>query len=179
MKSLAKARVSKVVGATSELDITEGTVDPAAAPLKAVLTSLPKPRLRVRLDGDAAGVGLARRALAPSRFVREAAGDEAAGIRLIARCDQYLIAKPDDDRPLVGQIDGYTDASARQAVERLEHIERWQTTAELDNPATGIGQDELRVEILHNGEPLTASEFRMEYAPATGASGSTRRSRSG
>ena len=50
-----------------------------------------------------------------------------------------MIAKPDDDRPLVGQVDGYTDASARQAVERLEHIERWKTTAELNNPATSIG----------------------------------------
>ena len=87
---------------------------------------------------------------------------------MIARDEQYLIAKPDDDRPLVGQVDGYTDASARQAVERLEHIERWKTTAELDNPATSIGPDELQVEILQDGKPLTGSEHRLEYTRGDG-----------
>ena len=58
-----------------------------------------------------------------SLFVREPVGGEAADFRLIARGEQFLIAKPDDDRPLVGQVDGYTETSARQAVERLEHME--------------------------------------------------------
>src|SRR5262249_5098623 len=71
--------------------------------------------------------------------------------------------KPHDDRPLIGQIDGYTEASARQAVERLEHIERWKTTAELNNPVSSIRADELQVEICLNGKPLTGSEIRLEY----------------
>jgi hypothetical protein len=163
-KSMARARVSMVLGVTSRLDIIGGIADPAAAPLKALLTSLPNPRLRVRLDGDAVGIGRVRQTLASSRFVRETSRDEVADIRLIARHEQYLIAKPDDDRPLVGQIDGYTDTSARHVVERLEHIERWKATMELDNPTTGIGPDELQVEIKQNGNILTGSEFRMDYS---------------
>ena len=138
-------------------------VDPAVAPLKAVLTHSPTPRLRIKLEGDPRGVELASQVLARSLFVREPAGGESADIRLIARGEQYLIAKPDDDRPLVEQVDGYTEASARRVVERLEHIERWNTTEELSNPATSIGEDELQVEILQDGKPLTGSELRLEY----------------
>ncbi len=167
-KALGRAKVSKVLGATSQLDIIEGAADPAAGPLKAVITHFPTPRLRIKLDGDARGVDLARKALAASKFVREPAEGGAADFRLIARDEQYLIAKPDDDRPLVGQVDGYTDASARRAVERLEHIERWKTTAELDNPATSIGPDELQVEILQDGKPLTGSEHCLEYTRGDG-----------
>ncbi len=166
-KALGRAKVSKVLGATSQLDVIEGAADPAVGPLKAVITHLPTPRLRIKLEGDARGVDLARKALAASKFVREPAEGGAADFRLIARDEQYLIAKPDDDRPLVGQVDGYTDASARLAVERLEHIERWKTTAELDNPAT-IGPDELQVEILQDGKPLTGSEHCLEYTRGDG-----------
>jgi hypothetical protein len=167
-KALARAKVTKVLGVTSQLDIVEGTANPASGPLKAVITHLPTPRLRVKLEGEVRGVETAREALATSRFVREPAGGEPADFRLIARGQQYLIAKPDDDRPLVGQIEGYTDASALQAVERLEHIERWKTTAELHNPATSIEQNELQVEILQKGQPLTGSEIRLEYVQGDG-----------
>ena len=167
-KALAKAKVTRVLGATSQLEIVEGIADPVSGPLKAVIIHFPTPRLRVKLEGDAGGMEPARRALADSKFVREPTGGEAVDFRLIAHGKQYLIAKPDDDRPLVGQIDLYSDASARQAVERLEHIERWKTTVELDNPATSIGTDELQVEILQNGQPLTGSEIRLEYTQGDG-----------
>ena len=167
-KALGKARITRVLAASSQLQIIEGTPDPAPAPLKAVITHLPTSRVRVKLEGDTQGVELARRALSSSLFVREPVGGEAADFRLIARGEQFLIAKPDDDRPLVGQVDGYTETSARQAVERLEHIERWKTTAELDNPTTSIGPDELQVEILRDGKPLTGSEIRLEYTQGDG-----------
>ena len=167
-KALAKARVSKVLGATSQIEIAEAVAGRASGPLKAVITHFPAPRLRVSLEGDAPGVEMARRAVTASLFVCEPGVGEAADFRLTARDDQYLIAKPDDDRPLVGRIDGYTDASAQRAVERLEHIERWKTTAELDNPATSIGEDELLVEILQHGRPLTGSEIRLEYTRGAG-----------
>jgi hypothetical protein len=162
-KALAKARVVRVDAATSQLKIDKCAADPDSAPLKAVITHIPTPRLLVRLEGDARGREAARRALAASRFVREPTGGEAADYRLIAQGEQYLIAKPDDDRPLGEQVDGYTESSARQAVERLEHIERWKTTVELDNPASSIGPDELEVEILRDGRPLAGPEIRLEY----------------
>jgi hypothetical protein len=167
-QAVAKARISKALGSTSQLEVIEGEANPAVAPLKAVLTRLPTPRLRVKLEGDPRGVGPARKALALSKFVRESAEGEAADFRLIARNEQYLIAKPDDDRPLVGQVDGSTESSALRAVERLEHIERWKTTAELDNPASSITPDELQVEFLQDGLPLTGSEIRLEYERSDG-----------
>jgi hypothetical protein len=167
-KALAKAKVSRVMGAASQVEIVGGAADPAAGPLKALISHLPAPRLRAKLEGDARGVELARTALDASLFLREPAEGEAADFRLIARGEQYLVARPNDDRPLVGQIDGYTASSARQAVERLEHIERWKSTAELDNPATSIGPDELQVEILQDGKPLTGSDIRLEYTPGDG-----------
>src|SRR5262249_50233909 len=119
-------------------------------------------------EGDTRGRELARSALARSRFVRETAEDELADYRLLARGEQYLIAKPDDDRPLVGQIDGYTEGAAQAAVERLEHIERWKKSAELNNPSTSIGPCELQVEILQAGKSLTGSEIRLEYTRGDG-----------
>jgi hypothetical protein len=43
---------SKVLGTTSQLEVFEGEMDPADGPFKAVTTSLPLPRLRVKLEGD-------------------------------------------------------------------------------------------------------------------------------
>ncbi|HEU0300837.1 MAG TPA: caspase family protein, partial [Longimicrobium sp.] len=143
-RAIGKAAVTEVLAASSVVRLVEGTPDPAAGPLKAVLLLLPSPRLRVRLEGDAGGLDLVRQPLSASLFVREAATDEGADYRLLATSGQYLIARPDDDRPLVEQLDGYTPDSASAAVARLEHIGRWKTTAELDNPATSIRPDELQ-----------------------------------
>jgi hypothetical protein len=163
-RAVGTARVTQVSAAASEVAIAAGTVDPTGAPFKAVLTHLPIPRLRVRLEGDARGTDPVRSALAGSRFVREAVGGEAADYRLLARDECYLIAKPDDDRPVVGQIAGYTGPSARAVTERLEHLQRWKTTAELDNPGTSIGPAELEIEVLRDGAPLAGPEIRLEYS---------------
>ena len=101
-------------------------------------------------------------------FVRETLDGEEALYRLIARDGQYLIAKPDDDRPLVEQVAGYTESSARKVVERLEHIECWNTTAELSNPSTSIGPNEVQVEILVDGQARSGQELRLEYQKGQG-----------
>ena len=121
-RALARARVGTVLATTSQIEIIEGTADPSAGPLEAVILHLPAPRLRARLEGAADGVRAARKALADSLFIREPAEGEAADFRLIARGGGYLIARPDDDRPVVAQVDGLGDASARLAVGRLELI---------------------------------------------------------
>jgi hypothetical protein len=167
-RAIARARVTRVAAATSQIEIISGTADPAGGPLRAVIVHFPTPRLRAKLEGDSRGVEPARKALASSLFLREPVEDEAADFRLIARGEKYLIARPDDDRPVVGQIDGYTENSTRKAVERLEHIERWKTTADLANPTTSIDPDELQVEILQDGKPLTGSDIRLEYTRGDG-----------
>ncbi len=161
--ALGRAEITAVFGSNSQIQITEGDIIPESAPFKAVLASLPTPRLKVRLDGDPAGVELASSSLADSLFVREAGEDELADYRLLAQNRQYLIARPDDDRPLVGQVDDYSEQSAKRVVARLEHIERWRTTSQLDNPQSSIRADELQVEILQDGQPLTDADIRLEY----------------
>lgn len=162
-KAVATVRAVRVFATATEAEVVGGGPG-SAVQLKAVLTHLPTPRLRVRVEGDAAGVGPARAALAGSRFVCEAAAADTADYRLLARGGAYLIAKPGDDDPLVGQVAGYTGAAAGVVVRRLEHIERWKSTAELDNPASTIGADELRVDFLQNDRPLTGGEVRLDYA---------------
>ena len=84
---------------------------------------------------------------------------------MIARNNLYLIARPGDDRPLVDPSKGYDGGTARQVVERLEHIERWKSTAELQNPDTTIGADELEIQVLYKGEELKGTEQRLAYEP--------------
>jgi hypothetical protein len=165
-RAVAQAVVSRVGTATSRLEITEGVPRPEAGPLKAVPLSLPVPHLRVRLEGDPVGIEAVRPPLAASPFVREAVNGEAADYRLLAVDGRYIVARPDDARPLAGALDGYSPGSARAAVDRLEHIERWTTTAGLDNPATSIRADEVRVEVLFNGQPLAGPEIRLRYLEA-------------
>ena len=52
----------------------------------------------------------------PSLFVREASKGETPEFRIVARDGQFAITRPNDERPLVGQIDGLNAAGARRAV---------------------------------------------------------------
>jgi hypothetical protein len=167
-----RARVTSVKATTSSIEI-EGGADPATAPLKAVITHIPTPHLKFRLEGPDNALALVRSALAraapgnkPSLYVREAAKNEGADYRVIARDNRYLIAKPDDERPVTAGIDGWNDLAAGAVIARLEHIERWKSTAELNNPSTSIRDDEVEVEIQSGGKAITDSEIRLEYTRA-------------
>lgn len=137
--------------------------------LNAVITSLPLPPLGVVFEGDENALRLLREELAtvgvdgqPSLYVREVAAD--AKFRLLARNNQYLITKPDDDRPLVEQIAGYTQPNAFKAVKRLEHMARWVTTAELSTPANNrIPADAVEMQLYCNGEAVLEPQLRLEY----------------
>lgn len=169
-KALGTAKVLAVLPINSRVAIEGVDAPHPGMTFKAVVLSLPTPALGVRLEGDAAALGLARRAMAtagpggkPSMFVREVAGDEKPEFRLLARDGQFLIVKPGDDRPLVGQVDGHDDAGARLAVGRLEHIARWTQTARLSNPASSIKPGDVKVSILVDGEDVAGREIRLEY----------------
>jgi pimeloyl-ACP methyl ester carboxylesterase len=137
-----------------------------------VIIRLPAPKLPVKLEGDAAGVDLVRKALAnagpgnvPSLYVREAVKNENAEYRVLARDGLYLIALAEDDRALVEELANYNTESAGTVVARLEHIERWKTTLELANPSSDIGENEVQVELLTaGGEPFAEQATRLEYA---------------
>jgi hypothetical protein len=177
-KALAEAKVVEVGPTSSRVEI-QGSVPDGADSFKAVPTSLPLPALAVGFEGEAQGVAAAREALAkagpngrPSLYVREARGGDPAEYRLIARENQFIVARAADDRPIIGQLDGYDAATAQRAIERLEHIARWTATSRLANPAGTIRLDadpEIQMTIIANGQELTDKEIRLTYEFRDGA----------
>ena len=169
-KAQAMAKVNQVQPASSRLVIEGGvSLDPKAT-YKAILVSLPTPRLAVLLEGDAAACLLVRQALktaspemGPSLFVHEAAGQDLPDFRLVARAGQYVITRPGDERPIVSQIEGLTREGATLAVARLEHLSRWTQTARLRNPASSIKPGDLTMTILVNDQEMVGQDLRLEY----------------
>ncbi|WP_017315153.1 caspase family protein [Mastigocladopsis repens] len=173
-KSVGTAKVTQVLPTKSKIDI-EGVQNLTAdgTSFKAVVTSLPLPPLGVYFEGDEAGVTQARNALntagsnsnQPSPYIREEQELAKAQFRLLCRNEQYLIARPTDDRPLVEQIDGYTPENAEKAIKRLEHIARWTTIAELSNTATTqIKAGDVKMELIFTGEESSQSkQMRLQY----------------
>lgn len=170
-KAVGTARVLEVKPTSSRVEVEGVAGAPADASFKAVVVKYPLPAMPVRLEGpEPEGVQLARQALAtagpgggPSLYVREARPDEAAEFRLIVRGGQYLIARSADDRPIVGQLDGLTEANARKAVGRLEHVARWTIAARLRNPASTIRPEELDVAVVRDGKEHPGPEIRLDY----------------
>ena len=169
-QALALAEISQAEPQHSLLSVTQGEdkLDPTQA-YQAVLASLPLPAVGVRLLGEAAGLALARQALAaagpsggPSLYVRE--DDANPQLLLQAQEGQYTIAHPADGSPMTARLPGYTAENARLAVQRLEHIARWQRTVDLQNPAAGLAPDAVRFEILDaNEQPLPPDKLTFSY----------------
>ncbi|MEH1814965.1 MAG: caspase family protein [Nostoc sp.] len=171
-KSVGTAKVTQVLPTKSRIDI-EGVDNLATdTTFKAVVTSLPLPPLGVSFEGDEAGINLAREQLnkaglngRPSAYVRESQEIGNAQLRLLCHNNQYIIARPTDEHPLVGQIDGYTSDSAEKAIKRLEHIARWKSIAQLANSAaTQIKTGDVKMELIFKDEDLSQSQqMRLQY----------------
>lgn len=171
-KSLGTAKVTQVLPTKSKIDI-EGVQNLTNdSTFKAVVISLPLPPLGVYFEGDEAGVNLAREQLQtaglnnqPSAYVREEQEIDNAEFRLLCRYNQYIIARPTDDRPLVAQIDGYTPENADTAIKRLEHIARWTQIAQLSNTAaTQIKAGDVKMELIFTDRDLSPSkQMRLPY----------------
>lgn len=175
-KAVGKGRVMEVGPTTSRVDLIGMRKTNPTTTYKAVVTALPLPALAVLIEGEAEGAELARAALAeagpggsPSLDVREAKSGESADFRLLARKGQYLIARSADDRPIVGQLDGYTEANAQKAIARLEHIARWSTALRLANPTSSIrldrsaGAADVEMTILQDETEIAGPEIRLSY----------------
>ncbi len=74
-----------------------------------------------------------------------------------------MITPPNEERPLVAQIDGLNEAGAGLAVKRLEHMARWTQTARLSNPASTIQPGDVKLTILVDGKEVSGREIRLEY----------------
>lgn len=121
---------------------------------KAIVSAVPVRPMGVQFEGDPTAVARARDVLqtagvgdAPSIFVAESEGNHV--LRLIAEADgTYFIKKADDAFNLA------VDASdAQQAVEYLEHIARWQTFLDLENPTTRLPQANVSLDIAIKRSP--------------------------
>ncbi len=169
-KAVAKAHVDDVLPASSRLVIEGKAKLDTKETYKAIIVSLPTPPLCFVLEGEAAACTMVREALKtaspegkPSLFVREVSKGETPEFRVVARDGQFAITRPNDERPLVGQIDGLNAAGAKRAVSRLEHIARWTQTAQLNNPASTIQPDDVKLTILVDGKEVSGREVRLEY----------------
>jgi hypothetical protein len=168
--ALATAVVEEVLPASSRVAIEGDAQLDTRQTYKALIISLPTPALAVRLEGDATACKLVKKAVdvappegKPSLFIRVAGPGENAEFRLVARDGQFVITKPNDDRPLVAQVDGLNEAGARLVVQRLEHIARWTQTARLSNPASTIQPGDVKLTILVDGKEVSGREVRLEY----------------
>ncbi len=167
-KAVASAQVSQVMPQLSQIAVANLQSD---ATYKAIVTSLPLPPKGVWITGETAGVELARRALQQqsSLYITEVSEPETAEWQLIARDSQYIITRPVDDRPLVAPIDQYTEANARKAIQRLEHLTRWTNIAELASPATSrISADAVKMSIYQRDRELTDTDLRLSYQEENG-----------
>ena len=169
-KAIAMVQIDEVLSATSHIVIDKKTkLDPKTT-YKAVLVSLPTPPLSVLLEGDPAACALVREAMKvaspegkPSLFIREASKGDTPEFRLVARDDQFVITRPNDDRPIVGQIDGLNADGAKRAIARLEHMARWTQTARLSNPASSIQPSDVKLTVLVDDKEVSGREIRLEY----------------
>lgn len=188
--SIGEARVTRVLPQLSMVEIRLKNGEPdAATTYKALVIAVPMPALTVRLEGEAAYVEAARRALVAggvgggaSTLVREAGESEGARLRLIAQNGRFRITRHADARPLTADIDAHDDAAASEAVRRLEHIARWSAVAELQNPAARLPANAVRMEVhTFSGPPATrnpasapseprpAGDIRLGYELLNGA----------
>jgi hypothetical protein len=169
-KAVALAHIDEVLPAASRLVIEkQAALDPNAT-YKALITSLPTPPLTVLLTGDAAACALVREALQtaspegkPSLFIAESTKNDSPEFRLIARDGQFVITRPNEERPLVAQIDGLDADGAKRTVARLEHMARWTQTARLSNPASSILPGDVKLTVLVDGKEVSGREIRLEY----------------
>ncbi|OBQ37725.1 MAG: caspase [Anabaena sp. MDT14b] len=169
-QSVGEAAVTKVLPAISYIKVLDPDKNKT---FKAVIISLPLPPLAVYLEGEEDGVKLARQAMESaglnnhnqsSAYVREEEELAKAHFRLLCRKNQYLIVRPQDDHPLVAQIDGYTQDNAQKAIQRLEHIARWSAIAQLGSSGNGvIKEGDITMELIFGDQDLSPEETRLEY----------------
>ncbi len=181
---VADARVTAVLPNLAKIDITmrDGSSPDLTHTFKAIVVSQPLPPLAVTLEGAESRLGAIRAAIAASSYLRESSGDEAADVRVIAEAARFVIARAGDRRPLVSPLEGDAESAARRLVARLEHLARWQTVAQLANPAAQLDPGAIELEILRvAGPPVTrdpasapleslppSAELRFDYVYRNG-----------
>lgn len=128
-----------------------------------------RPKLRVFLDAAVTASGVfakfaaspnsAQKAMYANLSIVAAEKDAQYVVRQANAGKLLVITLPNDpSRPLVKAVAGIGDASAAQILEQLEHIGKWETTKQVNNPATKFFPNPPAVmEVINfqNGNPIT------------------------
>jgi pimeloyl-ACP methyl ester carboxylesterase len=190
-KALGEAKVTKVLTQKSKVEITKGQENlQENQGYWAVITSLPLEPLKVYIQGNIAeetGIVFAKKALEEansgqkSLYVKQVENSTDADFKLLVDNGQYWITQ--DERPVVAPIPeppGYSENSAKKAIQALEAIARWRNILNLKSPQSSeIKTKDVEMEInligyLGKDEEIkpaqdsdkflpTASEVRLEY----------------
>lgn len=186
---LGVARITALRPELSQVALTlnNGTPDPATT-YKAIVTSVPLVPTFVQLSGEPRAVEQVRAALATasetgdaSLFVREARAGETARIEVMAADNQYIFVQHNERDPRLEPIAGWDEAAARRVMERLEHLARWWTLADLHNPGSrlapaavtcdlfaAVGPAPTRDPLSAPFEQLNGSDHTLRYSERDG-----------
>ena len=170
-RALATGRIVEVATASSTIAIDgeKGAELPADGTFKAVVISLPTPRVAVAIEAADDVRGRFRQQIetslagAPSVFIQVAPENEPHEFRVVVRGGRLDITRSGDDRPLAPPCDGQDEAAVRLTVQRLEHIARWVQTVRLTNPSSSIQPGEVKLAILVDGKEISDRDVRLEY----------------
>ena len=170
---IALAEVVQVFSAHSQINLSEIREElDTNSTYKAILTSLPLPRLKVYLEGEEPGINMLRKNNKNYNYnqqlslsLQEVLEAKSVDLKLIARNNSYLIFKPDRDNFILVGLNGYSLESSLQAIEFLEHIARWHNILNLSSdPNSSIPQEAIKIIFYReNYEEITQSNFRCKY----------------
>ena len=173
--AIAEAEVTQVWPQQSHLTITRGAENLTDVAYKAVILSLPLPRITVAMEGDETGLAIARQALntagpnsTPSLYISESGSPEAADFKLVAREGNFDVYRRGESTNLSKAPAAYSESSAEAVVRKLEHMSRWSSVASLASPANSRIQDAVQMQIFVGETQETAvevseSQIRLAY----------------
>ncbi|MCB9434480.1 MAG: caspase family protein [Ardenticatenaceae bacterium] len=167
---IGQAKVTAVNPATSrvQVQLKDGHSLNHGETYKAIVTASPTPPLPVTFAGEEASLNLVRQQLeqtgpsaSASVFVAEATDEAAkanAFLQLTAADDNYRLQRRDDSFNLVVDTETYSDESAASVAQKLEHIARWKQMIDLQNRATRLPANSVKMEIISPDDPTLSAE---------------------
>lgn len=150
--ALATVLVKQVQPSLSVVDIASKKAE--LHPLKtyrAVLTTAPPAPMLVAVTGDAQAVTTLctlMKADGNAHMVTPATESVPADFSVTYQNNSYRIRRSGSDVPVVADVVGVLDEAAKETLERLEHIARWQSVKNLRNPFTRLGAQPIQIVVL-------------------------------
>lgn len=118
----------------------------------------------VKIEGDPAGTTVleafveAGAAELQRNGIFIAPPDHPGDFRIWAGGGLMMIKEPDNPRPLVEQVKGYTSASAKAVFADLRVAQRWHFAKKLDNPVQALPEKLVKLEIEMEGKSYTPDD---------------------